>query len=121
MPKGTVTGVKKVSSLFGAASDEDLMSAVSLQPVSIAIEADQDIFHHYTSGVITGDCGTATDHGVLLVGYGTDSLGNDFWKVKNSWTAAWGEDGFVRMVRGKNQCGINSGPNYPLFASSVVV
>merc|ERR1712153_187221 len=95
------------------------MAATQQQPVSIAIEADENIFQHYTGGVITDSCGTNTDHGVLLVGYGTDG-GNDYWKVKNSWAAEWGEAGFVRMVRGKNQCGINSGPNWPTFASASV-
>lgn len=117
---GSVTGVKSLAGLLGKASDEDMMSALHQQPLSIAIEADQTIFQHYTSGVITGSCGTNTDHGVLLVGYGTDG-GDDYWKVKNSWGPSWGDHGFVRMVRGKNQCGINSGPNYPEFASSVSV
>jgi len=120
MPSGTVKGVKSISGLIGSASDQDLMAAAQQQPVSIAIEADQDIFQHYTSGVITGNCGTNTDHGVLLVGYGTDA-GTDYWKVKNSWGASWGDNGYVRMTRGKNICGINSGPNVPQFDASVSV
>jgi len=121
MTSGTVTGVKGVAPTIGNAKDADMKSALAIQPLSIAIEADQDIFQHYKSGTITGNCGTSTDHGVLLVGYGTDSEGNDYWKVKNSWGATWGDAGYVRMVQGKNQCGINSGPNYPLFGSSVTV
>merc|ERR1712060_1004856 len=85
MTSGTVTGVKSVAPLIGNAKDADLKSALAVQPLSIAIEADQDIFQHYKSGTITGNCGTSTDHGVLLVGYGTDSDGNDYWEVKNSW------------------------------------
>jgi C1A family cysteine protease len=117
---GTVTGVKSLAGLIGKCTDEDLKSALQGQPVSIAIEADQNIFQHYTGGVITGNCGTNTDHGVLLVGYGTDG-GNAYWKVKNSWGKSWGESGFVRLEQGKNQCGINSGPNYPVFSASVSV
>jgi C1A family cysteine protease len=116
LKSGSVTGVKNLN----GCTDADLKSAVQQQPISIAIEADQTIFQHYTGGVITGSCGKNTDHGVLLVGYGTDG-GNDYWKVKNSWGASWGESGFVRLVQGKNQCGINSGPNYPVFSASVSV
>jgi C1A family cysteine protease len=116
LKSGSVTGVKNLN----RGSDADLKSALQQQPISIAIEADQNIFQHYTGGVITGKCGTNTDHGVLLVGYGTDG-GNDYWKVKNSWGESWGESGFVRLVQGKNQCGINSGPNYPVFSASVSV
>ena len=40
--------------------------------VSVAIQANQFSFQYYSSGVLTGRCGTSLDHGVLIVGYGTD-------------------------------------------------
>ncbi len=70
-------------------SDSALMSAIAQQPVSIAIEADQSAFQLYKSGVFTASCGSNLDHGVLAVGYGTDSTGLDYYKVKNSWGASW--------------------------------
>jgi len=76
-------------------SENDLMSAVAARPVSVAIEADQSSFQFYSGGVMDGSCGTQLDHGVLVVGYGTDSESNkNFWKVKNSWGATWGEAGY---------------------------
>lgn len=90
-----------------------LLKAVTLGPVSIAIEADRSAFQLYSGGVLdnTG-CGKQLDHGVLLVGYGIDS-GKEYWKVKNSWGADWGEDGYIRMVRNKDMCGIAEGASYP--------
>jgi len=98
------------------AKDEDaLKSAAASTPVSVAIEADKSAFQLYKSGVLdSSSCGTKLDHGVLVVGYGTDSSsGKDYWKVKNSWGATWGEEGFVRMVQGKNMCGIAQQASYP--------
>ena len=100
-------------------SDTALMTAIAQQPVSVAVEADQNSFQFYSGGVMTGACGTSLDHGVLAVGYGTDT-GADYYKVKNSWGATWGEEGYIRLGRGASynggagQCGILMDPSYPV-------
>jgi len=68
-------GDVKISSFTDVTTNSpaSLKAAVTMQPVSIAIEADQLSFQSYTSGVFSGKCGTNLDHGVLLVGYGTDN------------------------------------------------
>merc|ERR1711918_167059 len=90
-------------------------------PISVAIEADQMSFQLYSGGVLTGSCGTNLDHGVLAVGFGSES-GTDYWKVKNSWGASWGDNGYVLIQRGVNKCGIADGPpSYPTVSGSVSV
>ena len=70
-------------------SESALQAAVAEGPVSIAIEADQSAFQFYSSGILDGRCGTRLDHGVLAVGYGSESS-QDYWKVKNSRGTSWG-------------------------------
>jgi len=114
IPKGGVTGYKDIS------SETDLLDAVTnVGPISVAIEADQSSFQMYSSGVLTGNCGTNLDHGVLAVGFGT-SEGTDYWKVKNSWGGSWGQKGYILIERGTNKCGIADGPpSYPTVDGSV--
>ena len=114
----TVTGYTDVTE-----NDEDaLEDAVAQTPVSVAIEADQSVFQLYESGVLTDtSCGTSLDHGVLVVGYGTDS-DTKYWKVKNSWGSSWGEEGYIRIERGtggSGMCGVASIPSYPTGAKAV--
>jgi len=99
-------------------NDVDMMTALSQQTVSIAIEADQQAFQLYKSGVFTGTCGTNLDHGVLTVGYGTLD-GQDYYKVKNSWGTTWGDEGYILLGRGdefnkgQGQCGMLLQASYP--------
>merc|ERR1712139_730401 len=114
-PIVTITGHTDVPSK----DETSLKAAVSKQPVSVAIEADKSAFQLYKGGILDNSaCGTNLDHGVLVVGYGTDS-GKDYWKVKNSWGSTWGESGYIRMVRDKNMCGIAQQPSYPTGVKAI--
>lgn len=101
-----------------AKSDDSMMQAITQQPVSVAIQADQKDFQLYTSGVFTGSCGTQLDHGVLVVGYGNKD-GENFYKIKNSWGTTWGDEGYIYIGRGsqynkgQGQCGVLLQPSYP--------
>ena len=88
--------------------DELAEKLVSDGVVSVAIDASPWSFQLYTSGIYDEpSCmPEALDHAVGLVGYGAED-GVKYWIIRNSWGAFWGEDGYIRMVRGKgNQCGV---------------
>jgi len=92
-------------------------AAVAMGPLSVAIEADQEAFQFYSSGVFSDPtCGTALDHGVLAVGYNATDAGQKYWIVKNSWGSSWGDNGYIMMARksGAGECGINMEASYPI-------
>ena len=110
----TLSGYKDVP----VNSETALMTAIALTPVSVAVEADQSVFQFYNGGVMDSACGTALDHGVLAVGYGTLG-GKDYYLVKNSWGADWGAKGYIMLARGAKfnpagQCGIQMAASYPV-------
>merc|ERR1712194_577065 len=112
--QGGVTGYKSVGTTTAA-----LKSALQLGPVSVAIEADQMSFQGYKSGILMASaCGSRLDHGVTLVGYDSSK---DYFIVKNSWGASWGNNGFVYLSAKGNTCGILSDASYPTVSSAVQV
>jgi len=99
-------------------STDQLKAAIVSMPVSVLIEADQDVFQFYKSGVIKSGCGASLDHAVLAVGYHKVGVLEAFI-VKNSWGTDWGEDGYVQIWdqqtsnKGQGVCGILSQPVIP--------
>ncbi|XP_060735066.1 cathepsin L-like isoform X3 [Tachysurus vachellii] len=91
-------------------------AVATIGPISVAIDASNKSFKLYASGIYDEPyCSSSKlNHGVLVVGYGTDD-GKDYWLVKNSWGLNWGDKGYIKMYRNKdNQCGIASQASYPL-------
>jgi len=91
-----------------------LMNAVANQgPISITVDA--SAWSLYGSGVFDG-CNQGSpdlDHAVLLVGYGTDAQKGDYWLIRNSWDASWGEQGYIRLRRTaaeETRCAFDTNP-----------
>jgi len=98
-----------------ASQSSAMMTATNTKPMSVSIEADKLVFQTYHSGVITSSkCGTNLDHAVIVTGYVTSTTPN-YWIVRNSWGASWGNAGYVNigMSTGDGICGINMDPAQP--------
>lgn len=97
-----------------AGNEGALQNAANSQPVSVAIDASQTSFQLYRSGIYyEGSCSSSNlDHGVLVVGYGSEN--GDYWIVKNSWASGWGQGGYIWMARNRgNNCGIATAASVP--------
>jgi C1A family cysteine protease len=111
-----------ISSCYDVKSNDQLSlkNAVAISPVSVAIEADTFYFQSYSGGILDSpQCGTNLDHGVLIVGYGTENR-LDYWIVKNSWGENWGMNGYVKILKSNSTndpgiCGIAIQPSFPII------
>ncbi|XP_017077676.1 procathepsin L-like [Drosophila eugracilis] len=97
--------------------DEELMKKVvaTLGPLACTVSV-TDTLKNYKRGIYDNDeCNQGElNHAILVVGYGSEN-GLDYWIVKNSWDDSWGEEGYFRLLRGKNFCQIAAECSYPLI------
>jgi len=86
-----------------AKGESNMLKQIEKSPISICVDA--TIWQTYVSGIITSksDCGIALDHCVQAVGYNSKKK---YWIVRNSWGTDWGNDGYIYVQAGKNNCGI---------------
>lgn len=76
-------------------------------PLSASMIVYED-FEHYKSGVYQHKYGKKLGaHAVKLMGWGEEN-GTPYWLVANSWNESWGDKGFFKILRGANECRIES-------------
>jgi len=110
----SVSGVHPVKSY----SQSALMTAISQGVTSVLVSAGSIAFRGYTGGVVTDPgCLGILDHAVAAVGYGTDATtGLDYYLIRNSWGANWGDHGYIKLARvgdGYGICGVQEMNVYP--------
>lgn len=96
---------------------DDLVKAVLRQPVAVSVAAGSRAFEFYKGGIIDGKaCGNDLDHGVVAVGFGQEN-GKEYFIIRNSWSASWGEEGYVRIAKNNSirggVCGVALDASYP--------
>ncbi|KAJ4462340.1 putative Cathepsin B [Paratrimastix pyriformis] len=101
-----VTHKVKTFSVKGFTNEAAIMKAIFENgPVETGFEVYAD-FMTYSSGIYHHVSGSLEGgHAVKIVGWGVEN-GVKYWIVQNSWGTSWGEGGYFRMLRGKDECGI---------------
>jgi len=93
--------------------ESDMKDLVYVNPVATTLVA--TYLGDYSHGVYDDSrcCDQSTDanckytvnHAITVVGYGSEG-GKDYWLIKNSWGARFGEDGYFKIKRGTGHCGV---------------
>ena len=80
----------------------------NIGPVAVTLYVSNN-FQSYSSGVFKDpNCNYPNpNHAVALVGYDTDSNGNQYYILRNEWGTSWGMNGYMHFARNNNNmCGI---------------
>lgn len=100
MPPGSVSQLKRA-----------LLSG----PVAVGIAVPESLLY-YAGGVYNdaacGSKATDIDHAVLAVGWGVDEVHGEYWIIRNSWSPAWGDNGYIYISTKGNLCGVTTMPAY---------
>ncbi|CAG9537696.1 unnamed protein product [Cercopithifilaria johnstoni] len=98
--------------------NETVMKAWIAQRGPISVGIDAELLAYYKGGILhptRSRCPPSRiNHGVLITGYDVEN-GRPYWIIKNSWGEQWGEDGYFRLMRGKDVCGVRD------LASSAII
>jgi len=125
--KYSVSRYEYIGGFYGATSEVEMMKEIRARgpiPGNISVPWS---FSYYSQGIFahdkilkknTGNLSKSTlfdkkiswekvDHSILIVGWGEEN-GVKFWIGMNTWGEQWGENGYFRIVRGQNECSVES-------------
>ncbi|KAK9408973.1 cathepsin L1-like [Crotalus adamanteus] len=90
-----------------------LQAVATVGPISVGVDARSSAFQFYKSGVFKNPWHGDPElvHAMLVVGYNSTAK---YWIVKNSWSHNWGDNGYMLLEQGSNQCGITYSASYPI-------
>jgi cathepsin B len=96
------------ASVYSVRGEQDIMQEIYTNgPVEAVFEVYSD-FLSYKTGIYKHVSGQYVGgHAVKIIGWGVEN-GVKYWLIANSWNTHWGEKGFFRMLKGTNECGIES-------------
>ena len=111
-----------VGGFFGASNEQNMMEEIYLNgSVVVGFKVYPD-FRYYKKGVYKHTAAMKAlndphdpkpweevNHAVLITGWGvTPDTNEKYWIVKNSWSDQWGNNGYFWILKGSDECGVES-------------
>lgn len=94
-------------------NEETLRQAVAkIGPIAVSINAEPQKFQLYSHGIFDDPKCDPCDlnHVMLVVGYTPE-----YWILENWWGPDWGENGYMRIRRNSNICGMMNEAAYAVI------
>jgi len=118
-----ITNTHYIGGFYGATNEETMMRELMNGPIAVAFESPPSLFA-YRGGIFTGPRPQAedqqvpgvkpwqhTNHAIVAVGWGESMVSGKrvkYWIMRNTWGKHWGEEGYFRIRRGTDECGVES-------------
>jgi len=115
----TQNGIVSIAGFVKIPKDEDQLATALVQygPLSVLVAAGN--WHSYEKGIYDQESciHEGLNHGVVLVAFGNEAelpeassehraQFHPYWTIRNSWGWGFGENGHIRLARGKGMCGV---------------
>ena len=100
--------IHKGKSAYSVTGEKNMVAEISTKgPIEVALSVYED-FLTYKTGVYSHKTGQMLGgHAVKAIGYGVEN-NQKYWIITNSWNESWGDNGYIKILRGTNECGIES-------------